>query len=53
MLHLRPTTPAIDYKVDREELVSQATWFALLGLGIKDEAVKRYYSPKALQLLAS
>jgi AcrR family transcriptional regulator len=53
MLHLRPTTPAIDYKVSREELVSQATWFALLGLGLKEDAVKRYYSPKALQLLAS
>ena len=53
MLHLRPTRPAIDYKVDREELVSQATWFALLGLGLREEAVKRYYSPKALQLLAS
>jgi|SRR5262245_6839579 len=53
MLHLRPKVPAINYKVSREELVSQATWFALLGLGMKDDAVRRYYSPKALQLLAS
>lgn len=53
MLHLRPAIPAIDYKVEKEELVSQATWFALLGLGLKEEAVRRYYSPKALQLLAS
>jgi len=53
MLHLRPEVPAVDYKVAREELVSQATWFALLGLGLKEEAVRRYYSPKALQLLTN
>jgi len=51
MLHLRPETPAIDYKVSREELVSQAAWFALLGIGVKQDVVRRYYSPKALQLL--
>src|ERR687891_2069012 len=53
MLHLQPKTPAIDYKVSREDLVSQATWFALLGIGVKEDAARRYYSPKALQLLAS
>ena len=53
MLHLQPKIPAIDYKVSREELVSQATWFALLGIGVKQEAARRYYSPKALHLLAS
>jgi len=51
MLHLQPKTPAVNYKVSKEELVSQATWFGLLGLGLKEEAVRRYYSPKALQLL--
>jgi AcrR family transcriptional regulator len=53
MLHLQPKIPAIDYKVSREELVSQATWFALLGIGVKQEAARRYYSPRALHLLAS
>lgn len=53
MLHLRPKVPAVNYKVSREELVSQATWFALLGIGLKEDAARRYYSPKALQLLAS
>jgi AcrR family transcriptional regulator len=53
MLHLRPKVPAVNYKVSREELVSQATWFGLLGVGLTEEAVRRYYSPKALQLLAS
>ena len=51
MLHLQPKTPAINYKVSKEELVAQATWFGLLGIGLKEEAVRRYYSPKALQLL--
>ena len=53
MLHLQPKVPAVNYKVSLEELVSQATWFGLLGIGIKEEAVRRYYSPKALRLLAS
>ena len=53
MLHLQPKTPAVNYKVSKEELVSQATWFGLLGIGLKQEAVRRYYSPKALQLLGS
>ena len=53
MLHLQPKVAAVDYKVSKEELVSQATWFALLGVGLKKEAARRYYSPKALQLLAS
>jgi AcrR family transcriptional regulator len=53
MLHLQPQTPAIDYKIPREELVAQATWFGLLGIGLKEEAVRRYYTPKAFRLLAS
>jgi AcrR family transcriptional regulator len=53
MLHLQPKIPAIDYKVPREELVAQATWFALLGIGVKQRVARRYYSPKALHLLAS
>jgi AcrR family transcriptional regulator len=53
MLHLQPKIPAIDYKVPREELVAQATWFALLGIGVKQDAARRYYSPKTLHLLAS
>jgi hypothetical protein len=26
-------------------------WFALLGVGLKERAIKRYYNPKALALL--
>ena len=53
MLHLQAKIPAINYKMSKEELVSQATWFALLGIGVKQDAARRYYSPKALHLLAS
>jgi AcrR family transcriptional regulator len=51
MLHLRPKVPAIDYKVSKEELVEQATWFALLGVGLREESIRRYYNPQALSLL--
>jgi len=53
MLHLRPKVPAINYKVSKEELVEQATWFALRGLGLKETAIQSFYNPKALSLLAS
>jgi AcrR family transcriptional regulator len=53
MLHLHPENPAIDYKASRDALVDQATWFALLGVGVKEEAIKRYYTARARSLLAS
>ena len=52
MLHLQPEAPAIDYRVTKDGLVEQATWFALLGVGVKDEAIRRHYNPKAWALLA-
>jgi AcrR family transcriptional regulator len=50
-IYLRPPEPVVDYKVPREKLVEYAVWFALRGMGLKDEAIKRYYNPKALALL--
>jgi AcrR family transcriptional regulator len=47
---LQPRQPVIDYGVSRERLVEQTVWFALRGMGLKDEAIKRYYNPKALSL---
>jgi AcrR family transcriptional regulator len=52
MLNLHPKVPAIDYDADRNTLVEQATWFALLGVGVKEEAIRRHYDPKALAPLA-
>lgn len=53
MLNLHPKIPAIDYDADRETLIEQATWFALLGVGLEERAIRRYYDPKALALLTS
>jgi AcrR family transcriptional regulator len=50
-MHLRHATPVLDYGVSREQLVEQAVWFALRGMGLKDEAIRRYYNPLALRLL--
>jgi AcrR family transcriptional regulator len=51
MTRLRPATPIVDYGVSRERLVEQAVWFALRGMGLTDESIRRYYNPKALNLL--
>lgn len=48
-MHL-PKKPVVNYEASREELVQQAVWFALRGLGMKDEAIKRHYNAKALAL---
>jgi AcrR family transcriptional regulator len=50
-IYLRPPEPVVDYKLPREKLVEYAVWFGLRGMGVKDEAIKRYYNPKALALL--
>jgi AcrR family transcriptional regulator len=51
MLNLRPAKPVVDYGVSRERLVEQVVLFTLRGMGLKEEAIKRYYNPKALALL--
>ncbi|MGH7927966.1 MAG: helix-turn-helix domain-containing protein [Candidatus Binatia bacterium] len=51
MLNLHPKRPAIDYEADRESLIEQATWFALLGVGLRKEAIQRYYDPNAVARL--
>jgi len=48
-MHL-PKKPVVEYEASREQLVQQAVWFALRGLGLKDEAIRRFYSPKAMAL---
>jgi AcrR family transcriptional regulator len=49
-LHLLPETPVVDYGMSREQLVEQVVWFALRGLGLKDQAIRRFYNPRALAL---
>jgi AcrR family transcriptional regulator len=50
MLHSLPSPPAVDYGVPRDKVVEQAVWFALRGMGLKEEAIRRLYNPKALVL---
>ncbi|MBK8000551.1 MAG: helix-turn-helix transcriptional regulator [Verrucomicrobia bacterium] len=51
-MHL-PKKPVVDYEATREELVQQAVWFALRGVGLRDDAIKRHYNPKTLALFFS
>jgi AcrR family transcriptional regulator len=51
-MHL-PKKPVVNYRASRDQLVQQAVWFALRGLGLKDEAIRRHYRPKALALFFS
>jgi TetR/AcrR family transcriptional regulator, transcriptional repressor of aconitase len=49
LVHL-PSKPAINYKVSRQELIDQAAWFILRGMGMTRKAIAAYYNPKALGL---
>lgn len=48
--HLLPPTPAVDYGVEPGRLVEQVVWFALRGLGLREEVIRRDYNPRALAL---
>lgn len=45
-----PEQPAVDYKVPREEVVHQAVWFILTGMGLTRKAIAAHYNPKVLDL---
>jgi len=49
LVHL-PERPSMNYKVKAGELLQQAVWFALRGMGLKDQAIARHYNPKAIEL---
>jgi AcrR family transcriptional regulator len=51
MIALLPPEPVIDYGTSRRKLVEQCVWFILRGMGIKEDAIRRYYNPQALALL--
>lgn len=52
IMHL-PGKPVVDYLVSREELIHQAAWFILRGIGLTDKAIATYYNPLALSLFFS
>ena len=47
MLLRLPEKPAIDYHVTNCELVQQAVWFILRGMGVKDRVIERHFDPRA------
>ncbi len=49
LVHL-PPKPAINYKVSKEELINQAVWFILRGIGMTRKAIAAHFNPKALGL---
>jgi AcrR family transcriptional regulator len=51
MVSLLPATPIVDYAIPRAKLVEQVVWFTLRGLGVRDDAIRRYYNPEALTVL--
>ena len=51
-IHLLPPTQLVEFEVFAERLAEQVVWFALRGMGLTDEAIKRYYNPAALALFA-
>lgn len=46
-----PPAQVVDYSVSREQLVEQAVWFSLRGMGLKEEVIRHHYNAKALALL--
>jgi len=49
LVHL-PPKPAMNYKASREELVNQAVWFILRGMGMTRKAIAANFNHKALGL---
>lgn len=51
MLNEMPGRAVVALEVDRSRQVEQAVWFALLGLGVREDAIRRHYQPQAFRLL--
>ena len=49
IMHL-PSQPVIEYGVSKQDLLHQVVWFALRGMGMKDDAIARHFDPKALEI---
>jgi AcrR family transcriptional regulator len=48
--HLMHEKPVVDYGLPCERLIEQTVWFALRGMGLKEQAIRRHYNPMALAL---
>lgn len=48
--HHLPESPVVEYGLARKAIAEQAVWFALRGLGLKEDVIRRHYNPRALAL---
>lgn len=46
-----PSTPIVRFDCTQAGLVPQVVWFALRGLGLHEEAIRRYYHPETFSAL--
>jgi AcrR family transcriptional regulator len=53
MLNQLPGDPIVAFKATPAAQLEQAVWFALLGMGLQPEAIRRHYNPKAFALLTA
>src|SRR5262245_58634944 len=42
--HHLPEPPVVDYGLSRQAITEQAVWFALRGLGLKDDVIRQHYN---------
>ena len=45
--YLAPAKPIVDYDVGRQQVMEQAVWFILRGMGVSDRAIRKPTSRKA------
>ncbi len=43
-----PEKPALNYKASTDSIIEQATWYALLAIGLKEEVIRKSYNVKGL-----
>jgi AcrR family transcriptional regulator len=44
-----PDPPAFDYRGSKRDLANEAVVFSLRGIGMRDEAIQKYFQPKRLR----
>ena len=49
--HSVTNPPVVSFGISCSSLVGQVVWFALRGLGLREEAIRRHYIPEALSAL--
>jgi AcrR family transcriptional regulator len=51
MMDFVPPAPVLDYGISRAKLVEHVVWFLLMGIGLKEESIRRHYNAKAVAIL--